>query len=659
MFESEIRIEVDRLRAALDTGQPFLSLEEILTHPDIDDAYKQFFHAEVEWWIYQQQVERSHSPYFDFQRPEFQPVLEQYDALCRQFARFDQRTQREVTELAVKVRCNFLLRPQATLRWFVFRGEPTQPAAVIFLRLQYFADYPYLIDGVYQAVAERAATPNQLLSALDFERIVQQVEQEELFDYTPSQFLELLVPMEHFFQTIYQTAGRQGITGIPIAALIIFLHDKSIYPIAEKLQEIAEQQHREFISREEFRYVIQAVLEQVEQEQEETIPLQFSETGAPSQQQESLSSQISRPEGTQPEEAMAAEAEHGTPMESAVAQDADVAVSPEGAQLLPEVSDSGESEAMLSAGETMAAATAVQDTKQEAVAASGSQEEAVAQSGFAEESEAAAVGESGEAVRQAEEFSEPTETLELVEMEPIEEFAEAATDEGEHWMGSAEQHKSEQEVEAVSEEGVPSTEEALQSAVPQGEEDTEEGDAEEGAPSGEGGAAAAWVEDVRETARPEREALVEQQANGEHELADHQVQAESLPEDSREEVEPYGEVGEAEVAEVELLPYRVSQRAQQVRDFYFALLGQPAAGEEIVKIPALRELLTQEEQARIVQELFGGDEKAWNAVVERLEQHYNWKAALAELDAVLVDYHLDPAHPLVERLRQGIYERFL
>ncbi len=645
MFESEIRIETDRLLRLLENEQPYLPLEVLQQDERIEPPYRQFFSAEVEWWIYQQQLQRRRSPYFDFQQPAFQPLLEQYDAFCRKFARFDQQTRRDLAALAAKVRCNFLLRPQTTLRWFVFRGEPTQPAEVIFLRLQYFGDYPYLVRGVRQVVEEQTHSPEQLLSALDFERIVQRVDQDELFDYTPTQFLELLIPMEQFFQTIYGFAGRTGISGIPIAALIVFLHDKGIFPIAEKLQEIAERQHKEFISREEFRYVIQLVLEQVEQEQEETLPLEF----APAPPQDSVdeaSSSEAVPAEKKAEALSVKQEDDGSREERKDGAEVEEAL--EASETSP-VSEGVET-ASPGAG-TIAELSVDHPEAEQSPQENTLQQEAMVSEQRTSEPEWVTEPVSAEQTTERAEGEEVLETVsdeeaDLTSMVPPEEMADA---EQIAEIG-AEQLSSETEAE----------EEPVQSETTEGAAtpaDTEESGMGERIPEDDGITDVAVQEEImREIAQKDEEYLPPEIDEAGTTVEDDR---EAPPMEYYDVEEALAKSETAPVADVELQPFRISERAQRVRDFYFELLGRFVAPEATEDACPIQSCLDVQEQERMIEELCQGDADLWQTVVDRINRCRTWKEAVAEFDRIVVEQRWDPDHPLVQRLRQALYARFV
>ncbi len=512
---------------------------------------------------------------------------------------------------------------------------------MIFLRLQYFGDYPYLVRGVRQAVEEQTHSPEQLLSALDFERIIQRVDQDELFDYTPTQFLELLIPMEQFFQTIYGFAGRTGISGIPIAALIVFLHDKGIFPIAEKLQEIAERQHKEFVSREEFRYVIQLVLEQVEQEQEETLPLEF----APAPPQDSV-------DETSSSEAVPAEKE----AEALLAEQED-----DGSQ--EERKEGAEVEEALEVSETSPVSEGVETTPPGAgtiaelsvdhpEAEQSPQESTLQQEAMVPEQETSELERVTELVsaEQTTERADGEEVLEVVSDEEAEVTSMASPEEtadAEQIAESgAEQLSSETEAE---EEPIQSetTEDAVISA------DTEESGMEEHIPEDDGITDVAVQEEIKQQEEFEYPPEIDE--------ADTTVEddQEAPPMEYYDVEEALAKSETAPVADVELQPFKISERAQRVRDFYFELLGRSVAPEAAEDACPIQSCLDVQEQERMIEDLCQGDAELWQTVVGRINRHRTWKEAVAEFDRIVVEQRWDPDHPLVQRLRQALYARFV
>ncbi|MES2766373.1 MAG: hypothetical protein V4642_10910, partial [Bacteroidota bacterium] len=201
MFEAEIELVKKHLLEQLFSSQQYIYIHEILNNPALDDAYKTFFSAEVNWWIYEEQALRQSNPRFDIDAPEIRQSLTDLDTRYRNVARFDHEELHATVDAAAKARLNFLCRPRTALKWFVFRGEPTKPLHEILLRMSFFSDHKYLIDGFKEWSRQRRIDrPMEILSIVEFERIIERIDNEAIFDLSPQQFVELLAPVFSYFQ---------------------------------------------------------------------------------------------------------------------------------------------------------------------------------------------------------------------------------------------------------------------------------------------------------------------------------------------------------------------------------------------------------------------------------------------------------------------------
>ncbi|MBS1537847.1 MAG: hypothetical protein JST20_08880, partial [Bacteroidetes bacterium] len=59
MFETEIEQLKKHLIARLPQAEPFVYLRDVLACESIADCYKKSIQAEVDWWIYEEQLDRA------------------------------------------------------------------------------------------------------------------------------------------------------------------------------------------------------------------------------------------------------------------------------------------------------------------------------------------------------------------------------------------------------------------------------------------------------------------------------------------------------------------------------------------------------------------------------------------------------------------------
>jgi hypothetical protein len=277
MFEREIQRAKENLARQLHIHERYVYWRDIHAVTHLHPCYKQFFGAEVRWWVHEQQVLRVGEPRFDFASPAMAQALQQIDTLYLDNARFDPNDLAATIDLAAKTRFNYLLRPRTTLRWFVFRGEPTKPLGEVLLRLQYFYEYAYLMQGFQawveqqQRASDRASVTvatqelrQELVSVVEFERVIAQIDNDQILDLSPVQFVELLEPIFELFAEVGSANIPQDT--VPNAALVIFLDDKGIVPIAREIEMLLVEEQRVSMSRKEFLHLLDTVLSKVEHE---------------------------------------------------------------------------------------------------------------------------------------------------------------------------------------------------------------------------------------------------------------------------------------------------------------------------------------------------------------------------------------------------------
>ncbi|MBK7034275.1 MAG: hypothetical protein IPH49_13655 [Ignavibacteria bacterium] len=267
MFEKELDRVRKQLKQQLDTRQPSIPLSAILANENVHPAYRAYFRAEAEWWLHEERAIRSSNPRFDTGNEALRAMFPKLDDLYIKAARFDHEELTATIDAAVKTRLNFLVRPRTTLKWFVFRGEPTKPLYEILLRLNYLTDNTYLLDGIRQWAKARPAesSANEILSVVEFERIVEKVDNDAILDLSQDEFVRLLDGIYAFFAEADPDLPPES---VPTEAVIIFLDDKGAVPISQALERLLYREELRALTRLKFFDVIDTVIANIE----ETVP---------------------------------------------------------------------------------------------------------------------------------------------------------------------------------------------------------------------------------------------------------------------------------------------------------------------------------------------------------------------------------------------------
>ncbi len=264
MFERELERARKGLRDLIATNEPYVPLQSILTNGAVHPAYRTFFGAEVSWWVHEERAIRTSNPRFETTEPVFKELYAKLDDALMRHARFDHEELSTTIEAAVKTRLNFLCRPRTTLKWFVFRGEPTKPLNEVLLRLAYLHDHEYLTDGIRAwAEARRADSISsyEILSIVEFERIIEKIDNDAILDLSQDEFVELLAPLYEWFAEHNPELPPES---IPTEAVIIFLDDKGAIPISQTLERMLYRENLKLLTRTKFFDVIDFVISEIE-----------------------------------------------------------------------------------------------------------------------------------------------------------------------------------------------------------------------------------------------------------------------------------------------------------------------------------------------------------------------------------------------------------
>lgn len=266
MFEKELDRERKGLKSRISLSEPYVKIEAITATDSVHPAYRAYFDAEVAWWIHEERAIRTSNPRFDTTSNKVRDLAQRLDAEFVKNARFDHEELNATVDAAVKTRLNFLCRPRTTLKWFVYRGEPTKPIQEVLLRLGFFYDYKYLTDGIRSWARSRSPNDSasfEILSIIEFERIVEKVDNDGILDLSQDEFVSLLTPLYEFFASSAPDIPPET---VPTEAVIIFLDDKGAIPISQALERMLYREDLKYLTRSKFLDVIDEVIRGIEGE---------------------------------------------------------------------------------------------------------------------------------------------------------------------------------------------------------------------------------------------------------------------------------------------------------------------------------------------------------------------------------------------------------
>jgi hypothetical protein len=262
MFERQIAQTIQRITSEILKERPRISLQEILESEQIPERLKPFFVTEVEWWLYNDSLAREANKRFDFAHTELSALVSYLEQVQTRHARFDREEFLGVLDSAVKLTYNFLCRPQTTLKWYIFRGQPVKPLREVTLRFGAFTDYEYF-RTVFQEWVERKCTERPTfdsISANEFERVIRRTDDQILLNCTVEDLLEIMNP-------IFEFLGEEDRLLVPVDALVIYFDDKNIKKLVDQLEHYRDRSG-DMIGRDDFVVLLDELLNSSEGEPE-------------------------------------------------------------------------------------------------------------------------------------------------------------------------------------------------------------------------------------------------------------------------------------------------------------------------------------------------------------------------------------------------------
>ncbi len=268
MFENYINKIYKGLWEKIDTEGKSISIGDI-TNCDIDDYYRHFVLADVNYQIYKDKLERFANIYFDFSDKEFKAKIDELDSYYRQNAIYPKSKLRDLLKSAVEIRLNVLIRPLHSLIWFVFKNELTKPLNEILLKLDYISDYKYLTDKLIDDITEEHSGKSStfLISSAEFRHRIINIDMEHINNSSIDDLIDELEPIFDFFDEKNEKDEKV----IPVEALILFIDDKGYKPLAGFLEKKYMQISDAKLSKKEIKNIFEKLEESYNKYQDEDI----------------------------------------------------------------------------------------------------------------------------------------------------------------------------------------------------------------------------------------------------------------------------------------------------------------------------------------------------------------------------------------------------
>lgn len=238
MFEREIEQIISTVRERTIMKSSAIAVKEILA-ADIPHALKKYFRTEIELKLADELAQSRANSRFNWEHPEVKSLHGQINSILVLNFQFERNEYLALLDDAVHLLLNYLVRPQWTLRNFLYEKENSLPSSILLRRLRYFASYEYLNDLVQHYVREKYV---QTLTANDFSTLLWKLDAGYLRRKSGEELANIILPLYEFLDYPENTGTKL----IPVKALVKFFDDKGLTKLVVRLEGENEKGTTEF-----------------------------------------------------------------------------------------------------------------------------------------------------------------------------------------------------------------------------------------------------------------------------------------------------------------------------------------------------------------------------------------------------------------------------
>lgn len=236
MFEKEINTIFETVKQRVlhrGTSSSLVSVKDIFA-ADIPYSIKNFFRTNVELLLEEELLRARKSSRFDYTHPEVQNLQLQMNSIL--IMNFNISTDEFVHQLndAIHLIVNFFVRPQWTLKSFLFENEHSISRNSLSRLLKYFSAYDYLKDLIVRYVKEKGM---EKISKDDFSDLIWRLDGEYIRRKSGDELARIMSPMFDFLDFPMNSDVKK----ISTKGLIKFFEDKGLMSVVIRLEgEIAQ-----------------------------------------------------------------------------------------------------------------------------------------------------------------------------------------------------------------------------------------------------------------------------------------------------------------------------------------------------------------------------------------------------------------------------------
>lgn len=209
---------------------PAIAVKDLLAS-DIPFALKSYFRAHVERILEDELEQCRSSSRFNFIHPEVQSLQRQINSVLIVNYVFERKEFLDRLDDAVHLIINYLIRPQWTLKNFIFADNKTISSDRVTELLKYFAPYDYLKNLICMYVLQRHV---RSFTESEFAATLWKLDGEYVRRKSAAELAAILSPVYNFMGHPLKTND----TALPVKGLSKFFEDKGLRTVTQCLEDV-------------------------------------------------------------------------------------------------------------------------------------------------------------------------------------------------------------------------------------------------------------------------------------------------------------------------------------------------------------------------------------------------------------------------------------
>lgn len=242
MLESHINKVIDYSNSLIQDSE-FYFLKDIEQNNKLPNFIFRYLNNFVSQKIQNDSNKIKNIPYYDFTDDNSFDILYKFEANLKERFFLSREQLKLIIGDLIRLHFNYLIRPRNTIL-LNFKDNSEININDIVVKLSYFSNYSYLINGVLHELND-IIIDKEKISYDELSNIIEKIDNEFIFGNTAKDFLALLDSLYGLFE-LYDEETNERLA--PIEALMIFFDDKSLLPIVELLDQKFQSEKLYFVS---------------------------------------------------------------------------------------------------------------------------------------------------------------------------------------------------------------------------------------------------------------------------------------------------------------------------------------------------------------------------------------------------------------------------